>query len=65
MSGIHLDDGFFGQPKVQEAYNIIIFFDGKQHPKNILDIKITPDFCSQKKEKDQNFGFHVTQKGLS
>ena len=25
----------FGQPKIQESYNIYFFFDGKQHPKNI------------------------------
>ena len=37
MSIFHVEDGFFGQPKVQEAYNYHIFliFDGKQHPKNI------------------------------
>ena len=49
------ENGLFGQPKVQDAYNIIFFFilDGKQHPKKFgsMDVKIslfkiTPDFCS-------------------
>ena len=37
MSIFHVEDGFFGQPRVQEAYNIMnfIIIDGKQHPKNI------------------------------
>ena len=30
----HGEDRFFGPPKEQEAYNIMIF-DGKQHRKNI------------------------------
>ena len=32
MSIFHGENRLFGQPNVQEAYNI---FDGKQHPKNI------------------------------
>ena len=48
VSMFHGEDRFFGQPKVQEAYNIINVFDGKQHPKisGSVDVKITPDFCS-------------------
>ena len=38
MSIFHGENGFFGQPKVQEAYvkhDTVFIFDGKQHPKNI------------------------------
>ena len=44
--------GFFGQPKVQEAYNIIFFkFLMENSILKIfgsMDTKITPDFCSYK-----------------
>ena len=50
MSLFHVEHGFFGQPKVQEAYNIIYFlFLMENSILNIfgsLDVKITPDFCS-------------------
>ena len=40
LSIFHRENGLFGQPKVQEAYNIIFFliFNEKHQPKN--------DFCS-------------------
>ena len=47
MSMFHVEDGFFGQPKVQEAYNIMIFWFLMEN--NILkifgsvDVKIAPD----------------------
>ena len=46
----HVEDRFFGQPKKQEAYNIINFWFLMEN--SILkifgsvDVKITPDFCS-------------------
>ena len=51
MSIFHGEDGFFGPPKVQEAYNIIFFLFLMEN--SILkmfgsvDFKITPAFCSQ------------------
>ena len=49
-STFHGEVGFFGPPKVQEAYNIIFFWFLMEN--SILkifgsvDVKITPDFCS-------------------
>ena len=51
MSIFHGEHGFFGQPKVQEAYNIIFFLFLMEN--SILkifgsvDVKITPDFSSE------------------
>ena len=47
----HGEEGFFVPPTVQDAYNIInfCFLIKKQHPKKFgsVDVKITPDLCSQ------------------
>ena len=45
----HVENGLFGQPKLQEAYNIIILrFLTENSIQKIfgsMDVKITPDFC--------------------
>ena len=50
MSIFHVENGFFGQPKVQEAYNIIFFsflMENRILKKfGSVDVKITPDICS-------------------
>ena len=50
MSIFHGEDRFFGPPKVQEAYNIIIFLFLMENSIlkifGSLDVKITPEFCS-------------------
>jgi hypothetical protein len=50
MSIFLVENGLFGQPKVLEAYNIIIFrFLMENSILKIfgsVDVKITPDFCS-------------------
>ena len=42
--------GFFGPPKVQEAYNIIFFWFLMENSilkiSGSVDVKTTPDFCS-------------------
>ena len=49
MPIFHGENGLFGQPKVQEAYNIINFrFLMENSILEIfgsVDVKITPDFC--------------------
>ena len=51
MSIFHVEDGFFGQSKVQQAYNIIHFEFWMENSTLkmfcSMDVKITPDFCSQ------------------
>jgi hypothetical protein len=50
MSIFYVENEYFGQPKIQEAYNIINFLISMEN--SILkifgsvDVKITPDFCS-------------------
>ena len=50
MSIFHREKVFFGQPKVQEAYNIINFRFLMENSiltiSDSVDVKITPDFCS-------------------
>ena len=50
MSIFHGENGLFGQPKVQEAYNIINFWFLMENSIlkifGSMDVKITPDFCS-------------------
>ena len=50
MSTFYGKDKLFGPPKVQEAYDIIIFrFLMENSILKIfgsMDVKITPDFCS-------------------
>ena len=50
LSIFHRENGLFGQPKVQEAYKIIILLFLMENSIvqifGSVDVNITPDFCS-------------------
>ena len=62
MSIFHVEDGFFGQPKVQEAYNIINFRFLMENSilkkSGSVDVKITSVLKGggiKRKQKESNF----------
>ena len=51
MSIFHEENGFFGQPKIQEAYKIMHCYFSMENSTlktgfGSVDVEITPEFCS-------------------